>query len=143
VSDEGHQFNLRFALRAYETTDSARLAHLLLEIGEPVVTREEIKRRWALWRPQDVKGTGGMSISSRVKRGLTLQCTVGILDRRDRQVIVLDPERLAMVARNLPILQNAGGLSLPPSQWSRRPEAPPDLHVIQAQLEMTRTASAR
>jgi hypothetical protein len=142
MSDQDHQFNRRFLLRAFETTDAARVATILLQIGKPATTRDEIRQRWAAWRPVDAQSTGSRSVSSRMNRGLHLLSVAGVVQREDRRVVILDAVLLAMAARNLEILQDADGMSLPPSQWVRRPEAPESLRDIQDVLESKRLSEA-
>lgn len=129
--------NRRYLLRAYETPDSARLAHLLIGMRAPTVTRDRVVDEWTTRRPADA---ARRSIRKRVNYGAHLLSVIQAIHREGHLITVVDRDRLAMVARNLEVLENQEGYALPPSQWLRRPEAPADLRDIQDELERTRTA---
>lgn len=137
-----HPGNLRYVLRAYETPDAARLAVILVLAGERELSRRRIAELWEVRRPADAKPGQFRTIRSRIGRGANLLEAAGGLRRYQDLITVTDWEVIMMAARNLEILETPGGMTLPPGQWSRRPEAPPALHPVQAQLEAGRTANA-
>lgn len=62
----------------------------------------------------------------------------GMIEVDGDSIAVVDLEKLAMSARNLACVTDDQGGSLPPSQWSRRPEVPEYLLATQEPLEVSR-----
>lgn len=130
--------NRRYELRAYEESDPVRVAALIGD--DPVITRFELKDRWAARYPQHVPHTGKHTIAKRVSRGLSLLRVAGIVAPGFDPIAVADPERLGMAARNASIVLDTEGNALPPGQWDPRPEAPEHLRGIQDDLMADKAA---
>jgi len=127
--------NLRFQLRAYEYSNSSRLAIIVIELGSVTVERAVVIERWRELYPRHAAVlTGKNSIRGRISKALTYQRAAGIVKADETTITVLDADLLAMVASNLPILVSDNGVSLPPTMWRGRPDAPEHLKPIQAEL---------
>lgn len=133
--------NLRYLLRAYEGSDCVRAATAIA--GDDLVTRDELRTRWATRWPRHAEQTGIRRISARLNNALGVMAAAGIIERDGDTVRVVDRPKLEMAARNAEIVLDADGdRPVIPSAWARRPKAPAELHHVQAALEENRTASA-
>ena len=135
--------NPRYELHAYESTDACRLAFVLQELmadagGRTRFTRDEVVAHWAKRYPRHAAQSGSRSIRSRIGKFLSTFKVAGMVQADDDSITVVNPERLAMSARNLAIVEDSQGMAKEPADWERRPEAPEHLHAVQAPLEVSR-----
>lgn len=136
--------NPRFELRAYEHTNSCRLAAILRELASrfgTVVPREAVKARWAELSPRHADQTGSKSITNRLSNGLTLLKVAGIAHGDGPNIVVTNQVLLEMAANNLAIVQDNEGVAIRPGLWERRPEVPEHLLPVQSALEQERTGA--
>jgi len=126
--------NKRFLLRAYEYSNSCRLAAILVELGAGTVERAAVIERWRALHPQHLLGTGKNSIRGRITKSLSLMRAAGIVEADETIIKVLDADKLAIAAGNLPLVVDANDVALKPSEWTTRPAVPEELLEIQALL---------
>ena len=124
--------NLRFELRAYESTDCVRAAAMIAD--DVVVHRDVLAARWAKAWPRHVTLTGKRSIRKRLVTALSNMAIAGLIEREDDRVRVLNRPGLDMARRNLAIVVDGDGQAIRPGLWARRPEAPQHLHPVQDAL---------
>jgi hypothetical protein len=135
--------NLRFQLRAYESANACRLAKILEELaasGGRSFSRDDIADHWARLFPRNAGQTGKRSIRSRISRSIGPMRTAGMITVDGDDITAADLDLLAMSARNLPCVTNDEGDSVPPREWSSRPEVPTHLQPVQEPLEASRQA---
>lgn len=130
--------NPRFILRAYETADCCRTAHLLAEMmaeGALSVSRVLLVKCWESRYPRPNATGRRRTPSARVGHALSILAAAGIIKRNDEGYIsILNEDLLLMSSRNLDVVQGDDGKALPPSQWKSRPECPEYLRDVQQEL---------
>jgi len=137
--------NLRYELRAYESTDACRLAWFLGQLtADPgqLVARDKVANLWAERYPRHQEQTGNNNVRGRISGALSL-LKIAVIARPEEpsNIVVVDPVRLNMAAGNLTIVEDSEGRAIRPGLWSGRPLAPPHLHEVQALLEQARQSA--
>lgn len=141
--------NLRYLLRAYESTNACRAAFIIqwlvgarpASVREPKIKRQDLISAWGRRYQRHTTATGRSRIPARVSRALSLLAVNQIVAVDDQGwITVLDGELLAMSAGNLDIVEGSDGTAKQPSNWSRRPSAPPRFRGVQDTLEAGRLA---
>lgn len=132
-TDQAGGGNPRYLLRAYVQSGPVRTAVVIGD--DDAATRIDLCVRWARAWPRHATMTGKRRISHRLTQSLSLMVAAGIVERDGDTVRVVDRAKLDMVRRNAGVVMDDAGVALPPSQWLRRPEAPPELMAVQEYLE--------
>jgi hypothetical protein len=134
--------NRRFELRAYESTNCCRLASFLIELaGEPPqpVDRDKVVERWTDQYPRHAEATGKRNVRGRITNALSILKAADIAKPGEGPaetpvIEILDHELVGMVASNLPVVEDAQGVAIPPGLWAGRPSVPDYLLEIQQTL---------
>ncbi|HSE61185.1 MAG TPA: hypothetical protein VLA88_02735 [Candidatus Saccharimonadales bacterium] len=133
---------LRFELRAYEDKNACRLASILQEMAagpSAAFSRPDLASMWAARYPRHAVQTGKNSIRNRISRAAGMLAAAEIVEITDNKALVIrNPERLALAAANLDIVQDDKGVAIRPLLWARRPAVPAHLRVLQDALEKER-----
>jgi hypothetical protein len=121
--------NERHLLRAYQETDSARVARILLDLverrGAGGISRASIAEEWALRYPRHRQHTDKRSIRARIAKRLSALSLLRAVTLVYQVIYVgSNIEALRMIAANLSVVESEQGVALPPRRWRGLPAVP-------------------